>query len=89
MDFWAAARVCGFRNEATGIGVFSVVLKLFGFGRRQLLLRMLSCFCVDHRNLLETRMEITAYNLHGGSFHSESWFRNSSLLGTREEPSLL
>src|SRR5258707_6429850 len=34
----------------------------------QLPFRMLSCFCVDHSNLLETRMEITAYNLHDGSF---------------------
>src|SRR5260221_12304360 len=44
----------------------TVELRRFSSGES--LFRMLSSFCVDHSNLLETRMEITAYNLHDGSF---------------------
>src|SRR5579885_3873360 len=41
-----------------------LAVEWLGLGRRQLLLRLLSCFCINHDDLLETRMEITAYNLH-------------------------
>jgi hypothetical protein len=43
---------------------------------------VLSGFCIKHRNLLETRVEITAYNLHWRLLSPESWSSsNSSLLG--------
>src|ERR1700732_3736906 len=41
-----------------------LAVELFRFCRGQFPFCLLSCFRVDHRNLLETRMEITAYNLH-------------------------
>src|SRR5271165_2705498 len=48
-------------------------VKRLRLGGSQLAFRILPRFRVEHSNLLETRMEITAYNLHDGSFSSESW----------------
>src|ERR1700724_3721725 len=54
---------------------------------RRLLFRMLSRLSIDHGNLLKTRMEITAYNLHGGSFRPSLGLRRtqvySVLVGSR------
>src|SRR5258707_2823872 len=64
---------------------FESAVERNGFAPVQLPFRMLSCFCVDHSNLLETRMEITAYNLHDGSFRPSLGLRKvqvySALLG--------
>src|SRR5258708_37209129 len=66
---------------------FARSTSLGGFLWRQPLFRMLSRFCVDHGNLLKTRMEITAYNLHGGSFRPSLGLRRtqvySVLVGSR------
>src|SRR5271157_4374301 len=43
-------------------------VKLLGLSRIQLAFHVLPGFGIEHSNLLETRMEITAYNLHDGSF---------------------
>src|SRR6202022_197184 len=57
-------------------------VKLDCFSALQSPFRMLAGFRIDHSNLLKTRMEITAYNLHDGSFRpSLGLGKSSSLLG--------
>ena len=66
---WSAQRLV----ESLGFPV-AVVQPAFGH---------LTCFCVQHSNLLKARMIITAYNLHIGSFRPRaSWsLNNQSVLG--------
>jgi hypothetical protein len=44
--------------------VLQLAIKLGGFAWLRALFRVLSGFCIKHRNLLEIRVEITAYNFH-------------------------
>src|SRR6266478_3195686 len=51
-------------------------------GMMEFLLHSLFRLHIQHGNLLEARMKITAYNLHCGSFRPSPWsFANSRLLG--------
>jgi hypothetical protein len=70
---------------------WQLTIELDRFRRGQLSFGVLSGLYIDHGNLLETRMEITAYNLHWRllSLRVLVLRKNSSLLGTRKEPSLL
>src|SRR5215475_1261671 len=69
---------------------FQLTVKLDCFTGSEPLFRMLPRFCIDHRNLLEPRMEITAYNRHWRLLSFRVLvFANSSLPGARWEPSLL
>jgi hypothetical protein len=81
----AAERLQAHQNRTLQPGI-----KLPYLLRRQPVFRVLSRLHIDHGNLLETRIEITTYNLHGRCFPPSLWFyANSSLLGTGWEPSLL
>src|SRR5207302_5724990 len=68
----------------------AVELFRFARGMVQLLSHSLLRLQIQHRNLLEAGMKITAYNLHDGSFSARVLgLANSSLLGAASEPSLL
>ena len=51
-----------------------LAIELGGLAWQQSSFLVLSAFCIQPGDLLKARMKITAYNLHDGSFRSESWF---------------
>src|SRR5271165_4801105 len=69
-----AARLHPYQHRPLQLGV-----KLPRLLRRELAFRVLSRRHIDHGNLLETRMEITTYNLHGGSFRPSLGFMRTQV----------